>query len=297
MTTAPSVIVDPIVGLEVGVTPDKRLRPRRTLGARIGLGLCLAIIGVAVLAAAFPGWFTHTDPYKIFYGQHLKPPSWEHPFGTDNLSRDLYSRVVHGAHVSLTASLLALAISFTGGTLLGLVAGSAGGFVDGVIMRVTDLMMSIPSLMMSLAIVAALGFGTINVAIAVGVAGIAAITRLMRSSVLVVARSAYVEAAVLSGVGWPTILRKHVLPNSFAPVAAYIALDFGASIIAISSLSFLGLGVKPPNPEWGALVADGRSFLATAWWLTTIPGLVVTAVVVAANGVFLYFQSSGRSSQ
>ncbi|WP_456696935.1 ABC transporter permease [Aeromicrobium sp. P5_D10] len=296
--TAPP-LTPPLETLAPGdvAAPQPRRRNRRPLGARIGLAISLTVIGLAVLAAVFPSLFTHTDPYKIFYGDHLQPPSWEHPFGTDNLSRDLYSRVVHGANISLTAGLLALAITFTGGTVLGLLAGYAGGLVDNVIMRLTDLMMSIPSLMMSLAIVAALGFGTINVAIAVGVAGIAAVTRLMRSSVLVVTRSAYVEAAVLSGASRPSILVRHVLPNSFAPVAAYIALEFGASIIAISSLSFLGLGVKPPKPEWGALVADGRSFLATAWWMTTMPGLALTAVVVAANGVFLYFQSQSRESR
>ncbi len=271
-------------------------RPRRSLGARIGLGLSLLILGVAVLAAFFPGIFATDSPYKIFYGHHLEAPSWSHPFGTDNLSRDIFARVVYGAHASLTAALLALLISFAAGTVLGLVAGSAGRVVDGVLMRVTDLMMSIPSLMLSLAIVAALGFGTIHVAIAVGVASIAAVARLMRSSVLTVARSPYVEAAELSGASRLSILVRHVLPNSFTPVAAYIALDFGASIIAISSLSFLGLGVKPPSPEWGSMVADGRSFLDTAWWMTTMPGLVVTAVVVAANGVFLYFQSGSRAT-
>ncbi|HET6509867.1 MAG TPA: ABC transporter permease [Baekduia sp.] len=268
----------------------------RPLGARIGLGLSLLVLAVAVVAALFPGLVAPHDPYEIFQGHNLEAPSGAHLFGTDNLGRDLFSRVVHGAHVSLVAALVALGISFTGGTLLGLLSGSGGRVVDATLMRATDLMMSIPSLMLSLAVVAALGFGTINVAIAVGVAGIAAVTRLMRSSVLVVARSAYVEAAALSGASRTSALVRHVLPNAFTPVAAYVALDFGASIIAISSLSFLGLGVKPPQPEWGSLVAEGRSFLDTAWWLTTLPGLVVTAVVVAANGVFLYFQGATRAA-
>lgn len=271
--------------------------PRRRRRFSVGLTLSLAVIGLATLAAAFPALLTSTSPYEIFYGQHLEPPSWDHPFGTDNLSRDIFARVVYGARISLLAALLALAISFVSGTLLGLLAGSAGGRIDAVVMRLTDLMMSIPGLMMSLAIVAALGFGTRNVAIAVGVAGIAPVTRLMRSSVMIVVKSPYVEAAALSGVSRPRILTRHVLPNAFSPVAAYIALDFGASIIAISSLSFLGLGVAPPDPEWGALVADGRGFLSTAWWMTTMPGLVVTSVVVAANGVFLYFQRRARESR
>jgi len=263
---------------------------------RAGLALSVLVLVLAVVAAVFPSLLAPHDPYQIFPGAHLQPPSWAHPFGTDNLSRDLYSRVVYGAHESLTAALIALAISFSAGTLVGLLSGSAGRVVDGVLMRATDLLMSIPSLMLSLAVVAALGFGTFNVALAVGIAGVAAVARLMRSSVLVVARSAYVEASALSGAGRASVLWRHVLPNAFTPVAAYVALDFGASIIAISSLSFLGLGVKPPDPEWGSLVADGRSFLGTAWWLTTLPGAVVIAVVVAANGVFLHFQNGSRQN-
>lgn len=276
---------------------DRPASPVRRRRFSVGLALSLAVLAAALVAAAFPRLFTSTDPYQIFYGQYLRPPSFTHPFGTDNLSRDLYSRVIHGARISLTASLSALAISFVGGSVLGLVAGAGGRWVDAVVMRLTDLMMSIPSLMMSLAIVAALGFGTRNVAIAVGVAGITPVTRLMRSSVMIVARSPYVEAARLSGVRHVRVLVRHVLPNAFSPVAAYVALEFGGSIIAISSLSFLGLGVAAPEPEWGALISDGRGFLTTAWWMTTLPGLVVTAVVVAANGVFLYFQHRARESR
>lgn len=292
MNAPTTALADALPALDDTAPPRRRRRLVRR--GRILLGLSLAVIGLAVLAAAVPQLFTDHDPYQIFYGQYLQPPSWEHPFGTDNLSRDVYARVIYGSRVSLAASVLALLISFTGGTLLGLIAGSVGGVVDTIIMRLTDLTMSIPSLMMALTIVAALGFGTVNVAIAVGMAGIAAVTRLMRSSVLVSARSPYVEAAVLAGAPQASIVIRHVLPNSFAPVAAYLALEFGACIIAISSLSFLGLGVKPPEPEWGALVADGRAFLATAWWMTTLPGLVVTAVVVAANGIYLYYQSGTR---
>ncbi len=277
---------------EPAVAPSRRGLRR----VPIGLTVSLVVLTLALLAAAFPGLFTSTSPYEIFYGEHLRPPSATHPFGTDNLSRDIFARVVYGARISLVASLLALTISFVSGTALGLLAGAGGRRLDAVVMRLTDLLMSIPGLMMSLAIVAALGFGTRNVAIAVGVAGIAPVARLMRSSVMVVARSPYVEAAALSGVSRPRILTRHVVPNSFSPVAAYIALEFGAGIIAISSLSFLGLGVAPPDPEWGALVADGRGFLSTAWWMTTMPGIVVTVVVVAANGVYLYFQRRARET-
>ncbi|WP_449280862.1 ABC transporter permease [Leucobacter sp.] len=265
-------------------------RRRRSRRRGIGLVVPLAVLAIAVLAALMPEWFTTKSPYELFSDHKLQGPSSEHPFGTDNLGRDVYTRVIYGARISLVASLFALGISCIGGSVLGLAAGSIGGRADAVIMRVTDLLMSVPSLMMSLAIVAALGFGTQNVALAVGLAGIAPFARLMRSSVIVTAQAPFVEAGRLAGRGPFSNLIRHVLPNAFSPVAAYAALEFGASIIAISSLSFLGLGVVPPEPEWGALMAEGRGFLSTAWWMTTFPGIAVTAVVVAANGIYLHFQ-------
>jgi peptide/nickel transport system permease protein len=270
--------------------PLARTGRRRRRRRGIGLVVPLAVLAIAVLAALMPEWFTTKSPYELFSDHKLQGPSSEHPFGTDNLGRDVYTRVIYGARISLVASLFALGISCIGGSVLGLAAGSIGGRADAVIMRVTDLLMSVPSLMMSLAIVAALGFGTQNVALAVGLAGIAPFARLMRSSVIVTAQAPFVEAGRLAGRGPFSNLIHHVLPNAFSQVAAYAALEFGASIIAISSLSFLGLGVIPPEPEWGALMAEGRGFLSTAWWMTTFPGIAVTAVVVAANGIYLHFQ-------
>lgn len=269
---------------------ERSRRPPSRRRVTPGLVVSLAVLALAVLVALAPQLFTRTSPFEIFSGQQLEGPSWGHPFGTDNLGRDVYARVIFGARISLVASLFALLISFVGGSVLGLLAGAVGGRTDAVVMRLTDLLMSVPSLMMSLAIVAALGFGTRNVAIAVGLAGIAPVARLMRSSVLVISRAPYVEAGRLAGRSALSNLLRHVLPNAFSPVAAYVALEFGASIIAISSLSFLGLGVVPPEPEWGAMMAEGRGFLSTAWWMTTFPGIAVTSVVVAANGVYLHFQ-------
>jgi len=169
------------------------------------------------------------------------------------------------------------------GSLLGLVAGTAGRVVDDLLMRGVDVLLAIPSLLLSLSVVAALGFGTVNVAIAVGLASVASIARVMRSEVLRVRGSAYVEAAYSYGARPAGVLLRHVLPNASGPVVALAALELGGAVLAISALSFLGFGEPPPAPEWGALVAGGRDYLRTAWWLTTLPGLTIALSVLSAN--------------
>ncbi|WP_084484313.1 ABC transporter permease [Nocardia anaemiae] len=241
---------------------------------------------VAVLAlgwALFPSVFAGGDPLTGVPAQKFQSPSARHWFGTDNLGRDLYTRMVHGAGLSLTATLSAVAIALVAGSVLGLLSGSIGGFVDTVIMRFVDVLLSIPSLLLSLALVTALGFGTRNVAVAVGVSLIANFARVMRSEVLRVRQAPYVEAAHAAGVRWYTVLARHVLPNSYQPVLALAAVEFGMAVLSVSALSFLGYGAKPPTPEWGSLISEGRNFLATAWWMTTLPGLVIIVVVLSAQ--------------
>lgn len=241
---------------------------------------------VAVLAlgwALFPSVFASGDPLTGVPTQKFQGPSARHWFGTDNLGRDLYTRMVHGAGLSLTATLSAVAIALIAGSILGLLSGSIGGSVDTVIMRFVDVLLSIPSLLLSLALVTALGFGTRNVAIAVGVSLIANFARVMRSEVLRVRQAPYVEAAHAGGVRWYTVLARHVLPNSYQPVLALAAVEFGMAVLSVSALSFLGYGAKPPTPEWGSLISEGRNFLATAWWMTTLPGLVIIVVVLSAQ--------------
>lgn len=195
----------------------------------------------------------------------------------------MYTRVVHGSQLSLTATLLAVGIALVVGSLIGLLAGAIGGAVDALLMRVVDVLLSIPLLLLSLALVTALGFGTINVAIAVGVTMVASFARVMRSEVLRVRRAPYVEAAFAVGSRWPHVLVHHILRNSYAPVIGLAAVQFGMAVLAVSALSFLGYGATPPTPEWGSLVSEGRNYLATAWWLTTVPGLVIIAVVLSAH--------------
>ena len=244
-----------------------------------------AVLLLAVGFALFPSVFASGDPLLGVPAEKLQGSSPTHWFGTDNIGRDVYTRVVHGAGLSLTATLLAVGIALVTGSTIGLLSGAVGGVLDAVLMRIVDVLLSIPALLLSLALVTALGFGTINVAIAVGVGLVANFARVMRSEVLRVRRALYVEAAFASGARWYSVLRRHVLRNSYTPVLALAAVEFGMAVLAVSSLSFLGFGAVPPTPEWGSLIAEGRNYLATAWWMTTLPGLVIVAVVLAAHRI------------
>ncbi|GAA4538736.1 ABC transporter permease [Amycolatopsis samaneae] len=250
---------------------------------RPGLVVAVVVLVLALLAAVAPALFTGYDPITGVPAEKLRGPSLAHLFGTDETGRDVFARVVHGASLSLRATVIAVLVALVSGSALGLVAGFRGGVLDTVVMRIVDVLLAIPSILLSLALVTALGFGTTNVAIAVGIANLAAFARLMRAEVLRVRGTVYVEAARASGVRFTGVLGRHVLPNALGPVLALATLTLGTAVLEVSALSFLGFGATPPTPEWGALVAGGRNFLATAWWLTTFPGLTVAAVVLSAN--------------
>jgi peptide/nickel transport system permease protein len=258
-------------------------RNTRFLIRRPGLVLAAAVIVFVLLAAVTPDLFTGYDPISGVPAERLHGPSAAHLFGTDETGRDVFSRVVHGASLSLRATVIAVLVALVAGSALGLVAGFRGGWLDSVIMRVVDVLQAVPAILLSLALVTALGFGTTNVAIAVGIANLAAFARLMRAEVLRVRTAVFVEAARASGLRWRGVLGRHVLPNAMGPVLVLATLTFGTAVLEVSALSFLGFGAPPPTPEWGALVAGGRNFLATAWWMTTFPGLTVAAVVLATN--------------
>ena len=240
----------------------------------------------AILSWAFvPEWWTPYDPLIGDGSVARQPPSWGHPFGTDAVGRDIFSRVVYGSALSLRLSLLAVGIAFVASSVIGLLSGFVGGWLDEVLMRVIDVLLSVPSLLISLLLVTALGFGPLNIAIAVGIGSVAQFSRVMRSEVLKVRTSGFVEAAQGSGARWWTVLWRHVFPHAATPVIALVALEFGGAILSIAALNFLGYGAQPPTPEWGNLVADGRQYLATAWWMTTLPGLVIVALVLATNTI------------
>lgn len=258
-----------------------------------GLVLSWLVLATVFLWAVAPSLFTGYNPLEGVGGEQLKRPSADHLLGTDALGRDLYARIVHGAVHSLTGAFVAVGLGLVVGTGLGVLAGSIRRRFDDAIMRIVDVLLSIPPLLLSLSIIILLGFGTVNAAIAVGVTSIASFARLARSEVVRVRRSDYVEAAFGSGGTFASVLWRHILPNSLTSVLAFASLQFGSAVLQISTLGFLGYGAPPPTPEWGLLIAEGRNYISTAWWLTTAPGFVVVLVVLAANRVS---QSFGKAS-
>ncbi|WP_427917411.1 ABC transporter permease [Streptomyces sp. cg40] len=272
----------------VGPGPGHRVdawRVLRFLVRRPGLLLSVLVVVLVVLASFWPGLFTSRDPLTGVPSQNFRGPSGAHWFGTDELGRDVFSRVVHGAQLSLKATLIAVAVAFVVGSLIGLVAGFVGRWIDDVLMRFVDVLLSIPALFLSLALVTALGYGTVKVAVAVGIASVASFARVTRAEVLRVRQAVFVEASRSCGARWYSVLGRHVLPNAAGPVIVLATLDFGSSILAVSALSFLGYGAPPPAPEWGTLISDGRNYLANAWWLTALPGLAIAATVLATNRI------------
>lgn len=297
---ASRTVVDPLArdaGAALG-QPQRRATAARlfAVGRRPSwtLVLAIAVVVIAVLWAIAPGLFASQNPIEGVPADKLLPPSAAHWFGTDAIGRDLYARVVYGAVHSLSGALIAVTVGLAAGTVIGVIAGSVGGVLDDILMRIVDVLLSIPGLLLSLSIIILLGFGTVNAAIAVGVGSIASFARLARSEVVRVRRTDYVEAAFGSGGTLIAVLARHVLPNSLTAVVGLAALQFGTAILAISTLGFLGYGAPPPTPEWGLLIAEGRNYVATAWWLTTLPGLVVVIVVLSANRIS---QSIGRGTR
>lgn len=293
LDVAPEVLEDTRV--RVTSRRERRRRPAVFLLRRPGLLLSVLFLVLVFGWALFPGVFSSRDPLAGVPRDKLQAPSAEYLFGTDHLGRDVFCRVVHGTALSLQATAIAVAVGLVLGSAIGVLSGFAGGRVDDVVMRFVDVLLSIPGLLLSLAVVTALGFGTVNVAIAVGIASVASFARLMRSDVLRTRTQTFVEAASVCGVRKPVVLWRHVLPHSVGSVLVLAALEFGAAILAVSSLSFLGFGAPPPAPEWGSLVAEGRNYLVTAWWLTTLPGLVIAMAVLSANRISRALDEGGRS--
>ena len=268
--------------LSLPLTHRRRWKP-----ARLQPGLILAwlVMATVILWAIAPGLFTSYSGTEGIAGAQRLAPQAGHWLGTDQLGRDVYARIVYGASHSLSGALVAVALGLVFGTALGLAAGATGGLVDAIVMRINDVLLSIPGLLLSLSVIILLGFGTVHAAIAVGVTSVANFARLARAEVVLVRHSDYVEAAYGSGGSFFSILWRHILPNSLTSVIAFSALQFGSAILAISTLSFLGYGTPPPTPEWGLLIAEGRNYISTAWWLTTFPGVVVVLVVLSANRI------------
>ncbi|MGH7159068.1 MAG: ABC transporter permease [Acetobacteraceae bacterium] len=247
--------------------------------ARIGLAIVVVFL---FLCAAAPLVAPH-DPYAQDLMSALAPPSWAHPLGTDQYGRDVASRVLYGARYALFAIVVGDGLALALGTAMGLSAGYLGGAVDAVIMRLTDVLLAFPYLLLALIIVAALGPSLLHSLIAIGIVYTPQYARLVRGQVLSVRQSDYVRAARALGASSRRIVLRHVAPNSLSPVLIMATLQAGSVVVETAGLSFLGLGAQPPSPDWGALLADGQNYFLTAWWIATFPGLAIFVAVLGFN--------------
>lgn len=275
-------------------TANRSRQTLRALVRRPGFLIAVIYVALVVLSAIAPTIFASGDPTQTVPADKLQSPSLHHLFGTDELGRDLFTRMVHGGALSIQATVIAVSVAVVVGLMIGVLSGYAGGWADSLLMRFVDVLLAIPSLLLALTIVTALGFGTVNVAIAVGVGLVPGFARITRAEVLRVKTLPYVEASRSSGAGRFRILTRHVLPNSWGPVVVLAVLDIGTAILAVSALSFLGFGAPPPQSEWGSLIAAGRTYLVTSPWLTLLPGLAVGGVVYALNHIGKTFEEIQR---
>ncbi|MBW3080444.1 ABC transporter permease [Bifidobacterium saguinibicoloris] len=267
-----------------GITLSERLRSTLSYPLRHPATFLAGVVAALVIVSALlPQLVTPVDPTRTVPADKLLAPGAAHWFGTDQLGRDMFARVVYGGRATISASLLSLAIAALGGLAIGIVAGYAGRAVDAAVMRLVDVLLAIPGLMLAITIVTAIGFGTIPVAIAIGIGMIPAFARTTRSQVLTVKERSYVDAARVCGCSPLRIVLTHILPNSLGPVVVLALLDFGRVIMAVATLSFLGFGAKPPAAEWGTLINDGKNYLLTSPWVPLIPGLVVVATVLSVT--------------
>ena len=261
--------------------PRRRLINWRRLSPRIWIGL--TVIGLMVFLALTADFLTPYDPNYQDYTQLRQPPSLDHPFGTDQVGRDVYSRVIYGTRISLLVGVIAVGIGMTAGVLLGLIAGIYRGWIDEIVMRVMDAIHAFPALVLALAITAALGTGIVNIMIAIGIVYMPSYARLVRGQVLSVRERDFVTAATLLGASMPRLMFLHIWPNVTAPIIVQASLNVSTAILTEASLSFLGLGVRPPTPSWGSSLQGGYQYLSTAPWLSIFPGLAIFVAVLAFN--------------
>lgn len=286
-------MVDATSGSHAGTSPLAELRSRkprslwsdaatrllRNKGAVVGGVIFLLILAMALLA---PVIAPH-DPIKLNARQSLRPPGREFWMGTDQFGRDVLTRIIYGARISLMMGFVAVAISVTAGSLIGLLAGYYRGVVDVIAGRLVDVMLAFPGILLALVIIAILGPDLTSAMIAIGVSAMPVFIRVVRGSVLALRGREYIEAARVIGATDARIITRHMLPNVLAPVIVLTSLGVPAAIISGAALSFLGLGVRPPTADWGEMLSNGRSYINAAWWLSTFPGLAIMILVVSIN--------------
>ncbi len=249
----------------------------------------MLVVAAVALTAAFAPLVSPFDPLAQDIGQRLREPGWQdaqgriHPLGTDHLGRDILARIIYGSRIALVVGLAAVAISGVLGMAIGLVAGYFGGHVDDFFMRLADIQLAFPFILLAIAVIGVLGPSLTNIIAVIGVSSWVVYARVVRGEVLSIREREFVQAAIALGSRDGRVLRRHVLPNTFTPWLVVATLDMARVIVIESALSFLGLGVQPPTPTWGGMLADGRVYLSTAWWLATFPGLAILVTVLGIN--------------
>ncbi len=284
-----------MVAADIAVRPASTLpRRRRAVNAflrdRLAVAGCV-LLGILLVAALWPlGWLPH-PPTDSDLDARLAPPAFlahalsKHPLGTDNLGRDLLSRMMYGARFSLFVALSAVAIGATLGTTAGMLAGYRGGLLDVVLMRLVDVQLAFPLLLLIIAIIAVLGRGLTVLIIVMGIPAWAHYARIVRASTLSVRSTQYIEAARALGGGEFRLITRHILPNLATPIVILTTFEIARMLLIESAVSFLGLGIQPPTPSWGTMIADGRNHIYEGWWVSTIPGLAICLAVLAFNFV------------
>lgn len=264
-------------------------RVRRARRSAMLLWSGLVVVGLFVLLGIFAPWIAPHDPTHQNIGDTLLPPFWEaggsmlHPLGTAGLGQDVLSGIIHGARVSLLVAVCAVLLSGAFGVTVGLLAGYLGGWVDSLLMRIADMQLSIPFILLAIALIGALGPSMTNVIFVIAITNWVSYARVARAETRSIRERDFVKAARISGTGLVRLLVVHILPNVINSIVVLATLDIGKVIIFESGLSFLGLGVQPPTPSWGAMLADGRKYVNIAWWLSTFPGLAIMVVVLGVN--------------
>lgn len=249
--------------------------------ALVGLGILVILVLLALFADVIADYDTVVIKQNL--ANRLKGPSAEHWLGTDEFGRDIFARLVHGARVSLKVGIIAVGISIILGGILGALAGFYGGRIDNIIMRIMDVFLAVPSILLAIAIVSALGPSILNLMVAISISSVPSYARIVRASVLSIRDQEFVEAARAIGANNARIIFRHIIPNSLAPVIVQGTLGVASAILSTAGLSFIGLGIQPPAPEWGSMLSGGRQYLRYAWWVTTFPGVAIMITILSLN--------------
>jgi peptide/nickel transport system permease protein len=248
-------------------------------GALLGLGFIVVLV-VCALVPSLIAPFGFDDQ---LLSRRFKPPSMQHLFGTDEFGRDIFSRVVYGCRISLTLGLVSVTISCVMGLILGCIAGYYGKVVDNILMRIIDIMLSIPNILLAVSIVAALGPSFFNLMLAIGIGAIPGYARIVRASILSVKEQEYIEAARSNGASDWRIITRHIIPNCMAPIIVQATMSIASAILSAAGMSFIGLGIMPPTPEWGSMLSSGRAYIRDYWYVVTFPGLAIMLTVFSIN--------------